>query len=157
MIEIGYKFPHNGAEVILTAPADNDSIIVLCREPRDMRLPDQWITGRVYVDQLPRPESWDNGTYDEALYKAVEHFVDRSMLQFEPGHSNIVTRLVRVAIGVTDRLGALASMPKPEVIRQAALRYLHGQDGTGTPPLAEELATLADALGVPHADVEALA
>ena len=41
------------------------------------------------------------------------------------------------------------------VIRQAALHFLHGEDVSDA-PASLSLAALADALGVPHEDVEAL-
>lgn len=81
MIDIGYKFPHNGATVLGTAPAGNDSIIVLCKESYDSGRIVQWITGRVYVHQLPRPESWEAGTYSDTIEGAVEHFAARSGLE----------------------------------------------------------------------------
>lgn len=82
MIEIGYKFPHNGAVVLATSPADNDSIIVLCKETwgAGSHRGEQYVTGRVYVHQLPHPESWDNGTYSQTVENAVEHWIARAGL-----------------------------------------------------------------------------
>ena len=77
MISIGYRFKTSGAVVLATAPADKDSIIVLCKQRYAVHQP--YITGRVYVTQLPHPEEWNNGTYSATVEDAVEHFIDRAM------------------------------------------------------------------------------
>lgn len=148
MIDIGYKFPHNGAEVLLTAPAQNDGIVILAGYGEgDGR---EYVTARVYVHQLPHPETWDNGTYDHNVESAVKHFMDRADLA-RPGYDEPgVKRMVALARNVEKRLD---EVPDTSLVRKAALAYLHGDDLSDDAP---DLRRLADALGVPHADVEAL-
>lgn len=110
MIQIGHVFQTSGAVALLTAPADNDSLIVLCKEgtplhvrPEALPRP-QYITGRVYVAQLPSPRNWDNGTYDTSLEDAVRHFADRAGIEFPDDPERRVRMLVSLARNVEARL-----------------------------------------------------
>jgi len=68
----------SGCTVLGAAPAgDGESYILLLKQP-GTRV--QWVTGRVYVRQLPQPTEWWNGTYSDRLEDAVKHWVDRSCI-----------------------------------------------------------------------------
>lgn len=94
MIDIGYKFKTSGAVVLATALADKDSIIVLVRYgDSDGR---EYVTGHVYVGQLPHPEGWDHGTYSATVEDAVEHFIDRALFgTISSDQTKHIVRLVR--------------------------------------------------------------
>lgn len=73
MIAVGHRF-NIGARAVLTAPVDKDSVMVLAQYG------DQFVTGRVYVRQLPAPEEWHNGNYHHDLTSAVEDWAERAGL-----------------------------------------------------------------------------
>lgn len=102
MIDIGYKFKTTGAVVLATAPADKDSIIVLSKYDA------QYVTGRVYVHQLPHPNGWDNGTYDDTVEAAVEHLIDRAL--FGTISSDQTQYLVRLVRNVEQHLASLLTV-----------------------------------------------
>ena len=107
---IGYRFPHNGAQVVAIAPADRDSYVILCvaryyrHLGQGMRelTKTEYITALVGVRAIPNPEEWWAGTYHDHLDSAVERFIARSMMVSLLDAQNVrrshVLRLVQTTI-----------------------------------------------------------
>ena len=90
-MNIGYTFPF-GAVVLGLAPSgDAESYIVLAKHHK------QYVTGRVYLRQLPAPQEWHHGTYSDSVEAAVTHWLDRSALASELGGVEWMSRLIRNA------------------------------------------------------------
>lgn len=89
---IGYRFKQ-GAVVLGIAPSgDSDSYIVLCKYgPEDHW---QYVTGRVYVRQLPAPEGWDNGSYSTTVEQAVKDWIRRTCLAKDDDGVEWLVRLI---------------------------------------------------------------
>ena len=99
---IGYRFPHNGAQVVAIAPADVDSYVVLCVARSQRKT--EYITGKVAARIMPTPDEWWAGTYHDRLEVAVQTFIGRSMLAPPLRHPPTHPRLLRLVQTTIDTL-----------------------------------------------------
>jgi hypothetical protein len=86
---------HIGGCIVLgVAPSgDADSYILLLRQ--EYRRHVQYVTGRVYVRQLPSPTEWHNGTYSPTLEDGVRHWINRSCIAKDEDGVKWMTRLIQ--------------------------------------------------------------
>lgn len=119
----------------------------------DVVAPDRPIAHRTVTTQLQRVPlgagPFQADAYVDSWWVAEDDRTDGSdndSAVFVPmGSQPAASRLLHET-GVTPEWNVV-----PDLVRQAALNYLHGEDPEGF-----DLAALADALGVDHADVEGL-
>lgn len=83
-----------GCTILGIAPSgDADSYIILVKQNYQEHW--QYITGRVYVRQLPNPTEWWNGDYSSTVEGAVQSWIDRSCISGEPGGRKWLADLIR--------------------------------------------------------------
>jgi hypothetical protein len=139
---IGHRM--NGGTILAVAPAETaDHHVVL--HVAHYAEKTQYATGLVHYSQMPAPTEWWVGNYFDRLEQAVEDFLARATT--DPTHfAAEIAKASDQVVGASNSVG---------VIRQAALHFLHGEDVSDA-PASLSLTALADALGVPHEDVEAI-